>query len=178
MAWPKRSVAWLTAVALAAVALLAVSSIVLSSNQVTRVVNKQVQTAAAVSSVVIGEQTAGLVTLVHSYASRPSLAAGVVAGARADATVGLALASLARSGPGISASFVTDIHGTSLSTYPPEPSVYGTNFAYREWFTGLVASGRPFVSSAIETKEASHALAVTVTDYIRGSRRASWTSRA
>jgi hypothetical protein len=47
--------------------------------------------------------------------------------------------------------------------------VYGTNFAYREWFKGLVASGRPFVSNAIVTKEATHTLAVTVTDYIRGA---------
>jgi diguanylate cyclase (GGDEF)-like protein len=78
-----------------------------------------------------------------------------------------ALASLAHAVPGISASFVTDQHGTSLSTYPPEPAVYGTNFAYRDWFKGLQASGRPFVANAIQTKETSHALAITVTDYIR-----------
>jgi hypothetical protein len=166
---PRRSVALLTVVALAAVALLAVSSIVLASNTVTRVVNKQVQTTAAVSAVVVGKQTADLVALVRSYATRPSLAAGVAAGPRGDAAVAFNLASLAGSIPGISASFVADLHGTSRSTYPPEPSVYGTNFAYREWFKGLVASGRPFVSNAIVTKEANHTLAVTVTDYIRGA---------
>jgi diguanylate cyclase (GGDEF)-like protein/PAS domain S-box-containing protein len=117
--------------------------------------------------VVIGEKDAELVDLVHSYATRPSLATGMVAGARGNAAVAFTLAELARAVPGISASFVTGLRGTSLSTYPPEPSVYGTNFAYRDWFKGLVASGRPFVSNAIETKEASHALAVTVTDYIR-----------
>jgi PAS domain S-box-containing protein len=169
MSSPRRSVALLTVVALAAVALLAISSIVLASNQVTTVVNKQVQTTAAVSAVVIGKQTSDLVTLVHSYATRPSLADGVARGARGDAAVAFNLASLAGSVPGISASFMADLHGTSRSTFPPEPSVYGTNFAYREWFKGLVVSGRPFVSNAIETKEASHALAVTVTDYIRGS---------
>jgi PAS domain S-box-containing protein len=168
MSSPRRSVALLTVVALAAVALLAISSIVLASNQVTTVVNKQVQTTAAVSAVVISKQTGDLVALVHSYATRPSLAEGVARGARGDAAVAVNLASLAGSVPGISASFVADLHGTSRSTYPPEPSVYGTNFAYREWFKGLIASGRPFVSDAIETKEASHALAVTVTDYIRG----------
>jgi PAS domain S-box-containing protein len=169
MSSPRRSVALLTVVALAAVALLAISSIVLASNQVTTVVNKQVQTTAAVSAVVISKQTADLVALVHSYATRPSLANGVARGARGEAAVAFNLASLAGSVPGISATFMTDLHGTSRSTFPPEPSVYGTNFAYREWFKGLVASGRPFVSNAIETKEASHALAVTVTDYIRGS---------
>ena len=63
---------------------------------------------------------------------------------------------------------MANLQGTSLATYPPEPSVYGTNFAYRDWYKGLVASGRPYVSTAIVTKEASHALAVTVTEYIRG----------
>jgi len=157
----------LTVVALAAVALLAVSSIVLASDQVTSVVDKQVRTTAAVSSVAIGQQTTDLVDLVRSYATRPSLTSAMVAGARGAAVVSFDLADLARAIPGISASFVTDVLGTSLSTYPPEPSVYGTNFAYREWFKGLVATGRPFVSDAIETKEASHALAITVTDYIR-----------
>jgi hypothetical protein len=157
----------LTVVALAAIALLPASSIVVASNQVTSVVDKQVQTTAAVSSVVIGKQTADLVALVDSYATRPSLADGMVARKAGATRRSLSTWRVSLGRPGISASFVTDLHGTSLSTYPPEPSVYGTNFAYRDWFKGLVASGRPFVSNAIETKEASHALAVTVTDYIR-----------
>ena len=165
----RRSAVLLTVVALAAVALLAASSIVLASRQVTRAVNKQVQTTAAVSSVVIAQQTSDLLALVHSYATRPSLVAAMTAGASGKPLVESNLAGLGEALPGISTTFVTNIHGTSLSTFPPEPSVYGTNFAYRDWFKGLVASGQPFVSNAIETKEASHALAVTVTDYISGS---------
>jgi PAS domain S-box-containing protein len=164
---PRRSVALLTVVALGAIALLAVSSLVVASNQLTKVVDRQVRTTAAVSSVVIAQKTTDLVALVHSYATRPSLVAGVLTGPSGSREVQSDLTNLAHAVPGISASFVTDQHATSLYTYPPEPSVYGTNFAYREWFKGLVASGRPFVSNAIETKEASHALAVTVTDYIR-----------
>ena len=89
-------------------------------------------------------------------------------GSGADTTVETNLSNLAHAVPGISASFVANLQGTSLATYPPEPSVYGTNFAYRDWYKGLVATGRPYVSTAIVTKEASHALAVTVTEYIRG----------
>ncbi len=165
---PKRGLFVLTVVALGAICLLAVSSIMLASNQVRTSVNRRVQATVAVSAVVIGQQTSGLVELVSSYATRPSLIAGMQAGTGAGPAVQSSLASLAQARPGISASFVTDIHGTSLDTYPPEPSVYGTNFAYRNWFKGLVMSGRPYVSNAIETHEASHALAVTVTDYIRG----------
>jgi len=167
LASPKRSVVVLTVVALVAIALLAISSIVVASREVTKSVDKQVQATAAVSSVVIAQQTSNLVALVDSYASRPELSSGVAAGKGGAAAVEAALAGLAHAIPGISASFVTDQHGTSLSTYPPEPAVYGTNFAYRNWFTGLVASGRTFVANAIQTKEASHALAITVTDYIR-----------
>jgi len=167
LASPKRSVVVLTVVALGAVALLAVSSIVVASHEQTSVVDKQVRTTATVSSVVIGEQISNLVALVASYASRPSLIGGLAAGKDGAAAVDANLAGLAQAVPGISASFVTDTRGTSLSTYPPEPAVYGTNFAYRAWFKGLVATGRPFVANAIRTKEASHALAITVTDYIR-----------
>jgi diguanylate cyclase (GGDEF)-like protein/PAS domain S-box-containing protein len=164
---PKRSVAVFTAVALGVVALLAVGSIVVASEEQTSVVDEQVRATAAVSAVVIGQQTSNLVALVESYATRPSLTSGLEAGNGGVAAVEANLASLTHAVPGISASFVTDLHGTSLSTYPAEPTIYGTNFAYRDWFKGLVASGRPFVANAIQTKEASHALAITVTDYIR-----------
>jgi two-component system sensor histidine kinase/response regulator len=116
---------------------------VLASNQVTSVVDKQVKTTAAVSSVVIGQQTTDLVRLVHSYATRPSLIAALAGGPGSSTTVQRNLAGLARANPGISAAFITDLHGTSRYTYPIEPSVIGMNFGYREWFRGLVASGRP-----------------------------------
>jgi PAS domain S-box-containing protein len=162
-----RNVVVLTVVALLPVALLAVSSIVLASNQVTSVVNKQVQTTAAVSSVVIGQQTTDLVALVHSYATRPSLVSGITAGAAGGAEVEANLASLAHAVPGISATFIASDDGTSRATYPLEPTVIGKNFAYRDWYKGLVATGRPYVSNAIVTKEAGHPLAITVTDYVR-----------
>jgi PAS domain S-box-containing protein len=164
-----RNAALLTLSALVPISLLAASCIVLASDQVTTVINKQVQTTASVSSLVIGEQTSNLVVLVESYANRPSLAEGVGSGDAGDAAVELNLTSLAKAVPGISATFVASLKGTSLATYPVERSVIGVNFAYRNWYIGLVASGRVFVSNAIVTKEADHPLAVTVTDYIRGS---------
>ena len=162
----RRSVV-LCLVALVPVAVLAVSSIVLASRQVTTVVDKQVQTTAAVSAEVFDQQTNDLVALVHSYATRPSLVIALSGGTGSNATVEQNLQSLAGATPGISASFVADIHGTSLNTYPYFASAIGKNFAYRDWFKGLVASGRPYVSNAIETQEDSHTLAITVTDYVR-----------
>jgi diguanylate cyclase (GGDEF)-like protein/PAS domain S-box-containing protein len=166
---PIRYAVLMTVVALLPVGLLAASSIILASRQVTSDVNKQVQTTAAVSAVVIGRQTADLVTLVRSYATRPSLVLAVAAGPSGDASVESNLASLARAVPGISATFIASPGGTSLATYPLEPTVIGTNFSYRDWYKGLVASGKPYVSNAIVTKEAGSPLAVTITDYILGS---------
>jgi PAS domain S-box-containing protein len=163
-----RNMVLLSLVALVPVALLATSSIVLASRQVTSEVDRQVQTTASVSSVVIGQQTSDLKALLTVFATRHSLFTNVTGGEGADTSIQTNLENLAQSTPGISASFVASLAGTSLATYPPEPSVYGTNFAYRDWYKGLVATGRPFVSNAIVTKEASHALAVTVTAYIRG----------
>ena len=167
---PVRNVALLTALALVPVGLLAASGIILASRQVTSVVNKQVETTATVSSVVIGQQTSDLVSLVHSYATRPSLINGLGRGRRGGAQVDANLAGLAHSVPGISATFITSPLAVSRYVYPSEPSVIGTSFAYRDWYTGLVASGRPYVSNAIVTQEASHALAVTITDYVRDAK--------
>jgi hypothetical protein len=158
----------LTVLSLLPVGLLAVSSITLASRQVTSDIDKQVETTAAVSAVAIGEQMANLELLVQSYATRPTLVTGVTEGTRGGALVEFNLASLAQAVPGISATFLASIGGTSLATYPLEPSVIGKNFSYRDWYKGLVASGRPYIADAIETKEAGHPLAVTVTDYIRG----------
>ena len=170
--WPaatRRTAVLSTVVALVAVVVLGVSSIVLASRQVTSVVNKEVRATAAVSRVVISQQIADLTALVQSYATRPSLSDGVAGGSAGAGVVQSTLASLAHAVPGISASFIADTRGTSRYTYPLEPAVIGTNFAYRDWFKGLVRSGRPYVSNAIETKEASHALAITVTSYIRAA---------
>jgi PAS domain S-box-containing protein len=162
-----RTMVFLSVVALLPVGLLAASSIVLASRQITTEVDDQVQTTAAVSAVVVSEQTANLVSLLQSYVIRHSLITDVAGDTGADTTIQTNLSNLAHALPGISASFVASLQGTSLATYPPEPAVYGTNFAYRDWYKGLVATGRPYVSNAIVTKEASHALAVTVTASIR-----------
>jgi PAS domain S-box-containing protein len=164
-----RNIVVLTLVALLPVGLLAASSIVLATHQIDRDADRQVQTTAAVSAVVVGQETTELIALMQSYVLRHSLITDVSGGAGADTSIETNLANLAGAFPGISASFVTTKGGTSLATYPPEPAVYGTNFAYRDWYQGLVRTGRPYVSNAIVTKETSHALAITVTDYIRNT---------
>ena len=164
----QRYVATLTAISLLVVVLLAVTTIVLATNQVTRDVNTQVRSTASVSAVVVGQKVSDLVALVKSDATRSSLADDVTAGPGGDALVETNLATLAHAYPGVSASFVVTLAGTSSFVYPLEPAIIGTSFAYRDWYKGLVASGRPYISSAIVTHEVGNPLAVTITDYIKG----------
>jgi len=145
-----RYVALLTVLALLPVALLAASSIVLASRQVTGEVNRRVQATAAVSSVFVGEQTSALAALVHSYATRPSLAA-LAQGPRGTAAAAPQLRSLTGAGLGVSGAFVTDLAGTLTNVDPPSPSLLGRNFAFRDWYRGLAASGGPYVSTAYQT---------------------------
>jgi PAS domain S-box-containing protein len=165
----QRYVALLTALSLLLVVLMALSSIVLASHQVTGDINDQVKSTASVSAVVVGQKITDLTAIVNSYASRSSLTHEVANGSRDNDAIEENLASLAHAFPGISASFIASLTGTSLNTYPREPAVIGTNFAYRDWFKGLVASGHTYVSDAIVTKEVGNPLAVTVTAYIRGA---------
>ncbi|HEY5199896.1 MAG TPA: hypothetical protein VIJ31_03220 [Acidothermaceae bacterium] len=70
-----------------------------------------------------------LVALIHRYATRPSLVVALssTTNSDSDATINQSLLSLADATPGISAAFVTDIHGVSRYVYPSEPSVIGTS---------------------------------------------------
>ena len=165
---PMRNAVVLTVLALVTVALFGYGSIVLASHQLKSEIDRRVQATAAVSAVVVGQKSADLTALVHSYASGRSLV-GDVQGQPGDTPLEEILNHLTSALPGISASFVASLSGTSLATYPPEPSVIGTNFAYRNWYKGLVATGRPYVANAIVTKEVGSPLAVTYTDYIRSS---------
>jgi len=153
--------------ALLPVALLAMTSIALASQQVTAEVNKRIQATAAVSAVFVGEQTSGLVTLVHSYATRPALVSASSAGTGDRAQRDAHLRSLTSVGQGISGAFITDLHGTLISVQPPAPAVIGRNFAQRDWFRGLKTSPGPYVSNAYRTALAGHPLVIAVSDYLR-----------
>jgi PAS domain S-box-containing protein len=165
----QRYVASLTALSLILVVLMAFSSIALASHQVTGDVDQQIRSTASVSSAVISQKMSDLVALVDSEASRSSLPRELAGGSNENAQIETNLETLAHGFPGISATFIASLKGTSLNTYPLEPTVIGTNFAYRDWYKGLIATGKTFISDAIVTKEAGHPLAVTVTTYIRGS---------
>jgi len=166
-----RSALLLSLAALMPVALLASTSILLASHQLTSEVEKRVQATASVSAVLVEGQTSAFAALVHSYASRPSVVKELTAspglGPSGHADIGAALASLLDSSEGSSGAFVTDLDGTLTDVQPPTPAIVGRNFAFRDWYTGLTASGGPYVSTAYQTAVLGSDLVVAVSDFVR-----------
>ena len=150
------------------VVLLAGSSILLASHEVTRQVDDRVWATAATSAVVVGQQTADLATLVQSYADGPSLSRELAAGSADGAQITSMLSRLTAAAGVGSSTFISDLAGTTLFRNPPAPGVVGHNFAYRDWYKGLRATGRSYVSAATPSVLAGHPLVVAVVNYIRG----------
>ncbi|MHB1710912.1 MAG: cache domain-containing protein, partial [Acidimicrobiales bacterium] len=163
-----RKMALLAVAAVVAVTALGASSVVLSTHQVSIQTDKRVQVAAAVSSVAIGRQTSSLVSLVQNYAERTTLVSDLAAGTSGSARLDSQLTGLVATGSGISTAFVAGLSGTVTNVQPPSPGVVGRNFAFRNWYKGLVSTGGPYVSTAYRTALAGHPLVITVADYIRG----------
>lgn len=70
------------------------------------------------------------------------------------------------------AAFVSDLRGRLVVFYPAQPELIGQNFSFRDWFKGVSATGRPYVSSGYRSARAGHPLVVAVaTPVFDGSRR-------
>lgn len=138
LAW--RSTVLLTVLALLPVMLLTTASLVLSSRAVSGEVAQRVRTTADVSAVFVDQQTASLTGLVASYAERPGLVAALTPGGGIDHAAALVhLGSLFANQQGISGVFLADMGGTVTDVLPASPGVVGGNFAFRDWFKGVVA---------------------------------------
>jgi diguanylate cyclase (GGDEF)-like protein/PAS domain S-box-containing protein len=68
--------------------------------------------------------------------------------------------------------FVTDTRGRLTALYPAQPGLVGQKFAFRDWFKGVSATGKPYVSQAYRTVATGHPLVVAVAaPVLDGSRR-------
>jgi signal transduction histidine kinase len=52
--------------------------------------------------------------------------------------------------PFIERVFLADSHGTLMADTPALPDVRGVNFAYRDWYQGVLRTGLPYVSDAYQ----------------------------
>jgi C4-dicarboxylate-specific signal transduction histidine kinase len=149
----RRLIAALVVLCLAPLGLLTWFSLSLSAEAVRGQVDARVQNTASASAVYVKEQMDGLAELVDSYARRPSMIRAMrQPGTRRNgATVAFHLQELQRARKGIAVTFATAPGGRLLDIVPRTPSIVGRDFSFRDWYKGVTASGRPYVSEAYET---------------------------
>src|SRR5487761_1338873 len=151
-------------------AVLTLVSVNLASAAVRQQAEWGVRDSAAVSAALVEEQMAGLTEVVNSYAERATLVAAMGGGDPAryePATINRLLLDLHHSNTGNAVSLVSDPSGRLVDAVPTTPSIIGSNFSYRDWYRGVIATGRPYVSEAYETAIAGRARVVGVAAPIR-----------
>ncbi len=160
-----RLVALFVVLSLLPLALLTYSSISLSDRAVRREVGRQLTSTSAVSAAFLDQHMRGVAELTQSYAHRPSLVGAVGAGDPAhfdSAVIQLHLSQLQQARAEIQGAFLTDVSGRLTDVVPSTPQIVGKDFSFRDWYKGISATGRPYVSEAYETEIAGRPLVVAV----------------
>ena len=150
--------AWLTAVfgllTLGPLLLLAYFAISRSSEAIEREATARMQATAAVGADYVRAELDGLVTVVDSYAKRPTLIGALGNGDRArydTEMIAYHLTGLREARPGIAVSFVADPAGALIGIVPATPSIVGDDFSFRDWYRGVTRTRRPYLSEAYVT---------------------------
>jgi PAS domain S-box-containing protein len=162
-------IAALVVLCLAPLVLLTWVTLSLSAKAVRNQVDARVANTAGASAVYVREQMDGLSELVSSYAQRPTLIAAMRrSGTRRDGrAIAFHLAELQRARNGISVAFATEPDGRLVGIVPHTPSIVGRDFSFRDWYRGVTASNRPYVSEAYQTAAAGHARVVGAAVQVR-----------
>ncbi|MDQ4144439.1 MAG: PAS domain S-box protein [Actinomycetota bacterium] len=152
-----RLVGLFVALCLLPLGVLAHLSVSLATNAVRREVHATARATATLGARLVQEQVHGLVRLVDSYAQRPSLISSLrTRDSRRPPprAIGANLAQLQRALPGIRIAFVADPSGRLIHIVPPTPSIIGKDFSFRDWYQGVMRTGRPYVSELYESAAA------------------------
>jgi signal transduction histidine kinase/DNA-binding response OmpR family regulator len=156
-------VALIGGIALACLGLLAYFAVSLSTDAVDRRVKKSLQTESALAARYVSSELTGLAQVVDSFVGRPSLKRMLAGSQSYDRTyIRQLLVDMRRVRPGIASAFIADDRGIVLDVMPPSPSVIGRDFSFRDWYRGVTATGRVYVSEAIVSAAAGHPRVVAV----------------
>ena len=157
-------------VSLVPVALLAYASTTLADNAVREEVRARLRSTSGVSAAFLQKDLQSLAELVASYAGRPYLAEALGGGDpnRYDSdVVDQQLLELSQARSSLAGAFLTRVDGRLTNVVPATPEIVGKDFSFRDWYTGLVASGRPYISEAYETALAGNPLVVAAAAFVR-----------
>jgi len=151
-------------------ALLGYSSINLSERAVREEVDTRLRSTSAMSAAFIDQEMGSVAELVESYAQRPSLMAALGDGTPAhfdSSLIQVQLDQLRQARVEFNGAFVTDLTGHLTGVVPATPEIIGKDFRFRDWYKGLTATGRAYISEAYETQIAGRPLVVAVATYVR-----------
>jgi signal transduction histidine kinase/DNA-binding response OmpR family regulator len=157
-----------TLVALLPLVLLARLTTARAQDAVREEVGARLSLTTALSASLLAEQIAGYTTLLEADATRPRLVRAVAGGDPAhfdDAEVHRQLETLLASREGVAAAGLFDLDGI-LRGSPVAPELIGKDFSTRDYYRGLTASGRTYVSEAFQSAQKGHPLIVTVATYV------------
>ena len=150
-------------------ALLAYFSLSISTDVLRDREKASLQAEADLSAAYIEREMAGLREIVESYAHRPTLVDSLTHDGRARdmASIRLHLSQLQRVRRGIGTTFIARNNGRLIDIVPPTPAIVGRDFRFRDWYRGVRASGRAYVSEAYETQATGHENVVAVATPVR-----------
>jgi len=157
------------ALTLGPLALLAYFSLDISTDVIRDREKTRLQAQVDLSAAYIEREMAGLREIVESYAHRPSLLSSVSESERrgAKANIRLNLTQLQRVRRGIGTAFIARTDGRLIDIAPPTPAIVGKDFSFRDWYRGVRASGRAYVSEAYETQASGRPNVVAVATPVR-----------
>ncbi|HUR48718.1 MAG TPA: response regulator [Acidimicrobiales bacterium] len=152
-------------VGLGSLALLSYVTLTQSDKAVRRQAQQRVRATTQIASTLVEGELTGLSTLVRAYAQRKSLAAAIQSGNLVE--VQRHVDELGKARPAIATSFASDAAGNLLTIYPSTPEIVGVNFAFRDWYRGVVESGDAYVSEGYESRAVGKPLVVGVAAPVR-----------
>jgi PAS domain S-box-containing protein len=150
--------------------LLAYSSVRLGDQAVRSQVEARVTEASTAAAALVAQQMQDLEVLVESYAERPDMVTALGTGSASminEAYVSAALSDLQRGQSGVAVAFLADPTGRLLNIIPATPSIIGQDFSFRNWYRGVMASQRPYISTAYRTAATGNPRVVAAATLIR-----------
>ena len=164
-----RLIALLSVFAIIPLVLLVALPLKMATTSLGKEATARVADTGAVSANAISMQMASISGLTQSFGSRPELVAktSIPVTSPKNPTVEI-LAQLRQSNPAVRSSFVLDAQGKYIVGEGTKGAPPGTDFSYRDYYKGAVASSSPYIAGAIIGSVEPHPKVVTASRAIRG----------
>jgi len=119
----------------------------------------------ALAAVYVDKEMTGLLALTDSYARRQMLITALRDGNHLNfdsPTILAVMKDLRVVQDGTRFASIIDVSGALWGIDPPSPALIGQNFSYRDWYQGVVRTGKPYVSAAYASAVSGAPLVVGV----------------